>query len=271
MMDPIDVTQLPCSAAEAQERIADNWQRICNDVAAAAKTSGRSASEVRIVGVSKYVDAEITSWLVEAGCRDLGENRPQTLEQKFMWFAEHQPDVAAEIQWHQIGHLQRNKVRRLLAASPLIHSIDSERLLDEVAAETQRQQVTVNVMIEVNVSGDEAKTGLAPAALSGVVERFMSQRGTASTLGNVQIVGLMAMAGWGTDPSQARPQFARLRELRDALASQTGLDLPQLSMGMSGDYEAAIAEGATMVRIGSSLFDGLLSQSVFRRSLGPLS
>lgn len=260
MIDPINVTQLPCSAAEAQQRIADNWQRVCSEVTAAAETTGRIAGDVRIVGVSKYVDAEITSWLVAAGCRDLGENRPQALEQKFTWFAEHQTNVAAEIHWHQIGHLQRNKVRRLLAASPLIHSIDSERLLDEVAAETQRQQTTVDVLIEVNVSGDEAKTGLPPTALSGLLERFLAEQETASQGGHVRIVGLMAMAGWGTDPSQARPQFARLRELRDALVSQTDLDLPELSMGMSGDYEAAIAEGATMVRIGSSLFDGLLSR-----------
>lgn len=260
MIDPIDVTQLPCAAVEAQRRIADNWQRVANEVATAAENTGRSATDVRIVGVSKYVDAEITSWLVAAGCRDLGENRPQTLEQKFIWFAEHQTNVASEIHWHQIGHLQRNKVRRLLVATPLIHSIDSERLLDEVLAESQRQQITVDVLIEVNVSGDEAKTGLPPAALSGVVERFAAQQQAGSQGPHVQIVGLMAMAGWGTDPNEARPQFARLRELRDALASQTGLELPELSMGMSGDYKAAIAEGATMVRIGSSLFDGLLTR-----------
>lgn len=258
MMDPIDVTQLPCAAAEAQQRIADNWRRVANEVATAAQNAGRSTTDVRIVGVSKYVDAEITSWLVAAGCRDLGENRPQMLEQKFIWFAAHQPQVAAEIHWHQIGHLQRNKVRRLLPSTPLIHSIDGERLLDEVCEEAHRQQASVSVLIEVNVSGDEAKTGLPSAALSGLLERFLAQQKTGSQGGHVRIIGLMAMAGWGTDPNQARPQFARLRELRDALASQTGLKLPELSMGMSGDYEAAIAEGATMVRIGSSLFSGLL-------------
>src|SRR5690554_3324417 len=116
MSDPIDAAELPCSAAEAKQRIADNWQRVRDDVAVAAEAAGRAANDIRIVGVCKYVDAEITSWLVDAGCRDLGENRPQALEQKVAWFQEHRPDIAAAIQWHQIGHLQRNKVRRLLAA-----------------------------------------------------------------------------------------------------------------------------------------------------------
>ncbi len=258
MIDPIDPAKLPCSAAEAKQRIADNWQRVRRDVATAAEAAGRAASEVRIVGVCKYVDAEITSWLVDAGCHDLGENRPQALDQKVAWFAEHRPDIAAAIDWHQIGHLQRNKVRRLLAASPLIHSINSERLLNEVTAEAQRREAAVEVLIEVNVSGDAAKTGLSPAELPDLVERFLAKQNASPASGRVRIVGLMAMAGWGTDPHEARPQFARLRELRDSLATRTNLALPELSMGMSGDYDAAIAEGATMVRIGSSVFDGLL-------------
>ncbi len=177
---------------------------------------------------------------------------------KPVWFAENRPQVAEEMKWHQIGHLQRNKVRRLLSASPIIHSVDSERLLDAIVAEANKQAVSIDILIEINVSGDAAKTGLPPAELAGMVERFLVQQSSPSQSGNVQIVGLMAMAGWGTDSQHAHPQFARLRELREAIATQTGLTLPELSMGMSGDYAAAIAEGATMVRIGSSLFNGLL-------------
>lgn len=259
MSDPIDAAELPCSAAEAKQRIADNWQRVRDDVAVAAEAAGRAANDIRIVGVCKYVDAEITSWLVDAGCRDLGENRPQALEQKVAWFQEHRPDIAAAIQWHQIGHLQRNKVRRLLAASPLIHSINSERLLDEVTAEANRQEAVVEVLIEVNVSGEAAKTGLSPAELPDLVRRFLAKQNASPGRNRVRILGLMAMAGWGTDVQKARPQFEHLRELRDSLATHTNLTLGELSMGMSGDYDAAIAEGATMVRIGSSLFQGLLN------------
>ncbi|TWT56140.1 YggS family pyridoxal phosphate-dependent enzyme [Allorhodopirellula solitaria] len=258
MVTPISTPQLPGTADEARQRIAENWNGVCRDVAQAAADAGRTPSEVRIVGVSKYVDAEITSWLVEAGCRDLGENRPQALDQKVHWFAEHRQDLVEGLHWHQIGHLQRNKVRRLLAASPWIHSIDSERLLVEVADHAQRRGDQVDVLIEVNVSDEDAKTGLPAAELTKLVERFLAQQPASSAPSGVRIAGLMAMAGWGTDPQQARPQFARLRELRDALAQQTGLVLPELSMGMSGDYAAAIAEGATMVRIGSRLFAGLL-------------
>ena len=229
-------------------------------MATGTRAAGRDPSEVRVVGVSKYVDAEITSWLVEAGCCDLGENRPQTLQQKYEWFAQHRSDMAANIRWHQIGHLQRNKVRRLLASGAIVHSIDSERLLHEVTEEAMRQAIGVDVLIEINVSGEAAKTGLPPAELSGMLDRYCSRQVAleSSAIAGVRVLGLMAMAGWGTATDQARPQFARLRELRDQLVTQTGLALNELSMGMSGDYEAAIAEGATMVRIGSNLFTGVL-------------
>ncbi len=259
MADPIDKTQMQCPAKEAPNRIAENWRRVSSEVATATRTAGRDPSEVRVVGVSKYVDAEITSWLVEAGCCDLGENRPQALQQKYEWFAQQRSDLAANLRWHQIGHLQRNKVRSLLASGAMIHSIDSERLLNEVAEEATRQAISVDVLIEINVSGEAAKTGLPPAELSGLLDRYCSRRAAhESPTCGVHVLGLMAMAGWGTDLDQARPQFARLRELRDQIAAQTGFALNELSMGMSGDYEAAIAEGATMVRIGSNLFTGVL-------------
>ncbi|MBB3206417.1 hypothetical protein FHS27_002226 [Rhodopirellula rubra] len=257
--DPIDATQIACSPDDARRRIKENWIRVCDEVAQAATQTGRGATDVRVVGVSKYVDAEVTGWLVKAGCRDLGENRPQVLMQKADWFSANEPDVAGEIRWHQIGHLQRNKVRRLLAFKPLIHSVDSERVLDEIHNEAISQSISVDVLMEVNVSDEAAKTGLPVVELPGLFERHCSRVASAdSGEFGARVIGLMAMAGWGTDPQQARPQFARLRDLRDQMRQQTNLALPELSMGMSGDYAAAIAEGATMVRIGSSLFSGVL-------------
>lgn len=266
MTQPINQTQIACSIEDARARIQDNWERLCSDVARCAKASGRSPESIRIVGVSKYVDAPITSWLLDAGCHDLGENRPQALMQKHAWFAEHRSDLAEQIRWHQIGHLQRNKVRRLLPTGPLIHSINSERLLNHTHAEAQQQSLAIDVLMEINVSGEDAKTGLPEHELAAVLDRFSSHSSTNSPASGkapdpgVHIIGLMAMAGWGTQPEQARAQFAHLRTLRDTIRSQTGWKLPELSMGMSGDYEAAIGEGATMIRIGSSLFKGVLDR-----------
>ncbi|SMP37943.1 hypothetical protein SAMN06265222_10151 [Neorhodopirellula lusitana] len=246
----ISIDQITCSPAEAQQRIAANWQGVVAEVAEAARASDRPVDAVRVVGVSKYVDTELTQWLVDAGCHDLGENRPQVLCQK----AE---GLVGSIRWHQIGHLQRNKVRRLMSARPMIHSIDSERLLNEVIAEATRQECTIDVLLEINVSAEEAKTGLPVEEASGVLDRFLQQVADAQT-SPVRIVGLMAMAAWGKDLAVAQQQFAKVRELRDELQASSGLALPELSMGMSGDFPAAIAEGATLVRVGSKLFGGVL-------------
>lgn len=255
-VQPISTDQMQCSAAEAPSRIADNWNQIQADVAQAARASDRDFKSVRVIGVSKYVDAEITQWLVDAGCHDLGENRPQLLDEKASV-------IVGPVRWHQIGHLQRNKIRRLLTVDPLIHSVDSERLLEAIDKEAGVQERPVQVLIEVNISGEDAKTGLPVDQLEPVVERWMiRQKAPQSEDGDSEfgsrVVGLMAMAGWGTDVDQAKKQFASLRKLRDGLEIKTGLKFPELSMGMSGDYPAAVAEGATMVRIGSSLFAGIL-------------
>lgn len=249
---PITVEQMSCSIEEAKVRISDNWQRVQASVAEAVEAAGRPAGSVRIVGVTKYVDATITQWLVEAGCIDLGENRPQLLSEKA-------GVLTGPIIWHQIGHLQRNKVRRLLAAEPVIHSVDSERLLDEIDAEAIRQGRSIDVMMEVNVSGEDAKTGLSMDQAGPVVERLIEKlRDREPESPGARMIGMMAMAGWGTDSEQSRQQFARLRTLRDQLQASLGVTIPELSMGMSGDFPSAIAEGATLVRIGSSLFEGVL-------------
>lgn len=227
-----------------RERLQQNWSAVENDVSEAATQSGRTPDEVRIVGVSKYVGVELTQGLIDAGCHDLGESRPQQLWQKAEALAEHE-----KVRWHLIGHLQRNKVRRILRCQPLIHSIDSDRLLNALAMESVEQGQTARVFLEINISGEEAKTGLSAQQATELIQQIPTS--------GVQVEGLMAMAGWGTDRSEARRQFSQLRELRDKLASDSGLPLPELSMGMSGDFHEAIAEGATIVRIGSRLFEGV--------------
>lgn len=228
-------------------RVRQNWNRIRDAVAETAVSAGRPAESVTIVGVSKYVDSPTTAALLSAGCVDLGESRPQSLWQKAAWF-DQQNDPAARPRWHLVGHLQRNKVRRTLPLVHLIHSVDSQRLLEEIATESAGMGRTTRVLLEVNVSGEQAKTGLSPEA----AERLLRQT---PALPHVQVVGLMAMAGWATVGDQARRQFSWLRELRDRWQQEQGLPLPELSMGMSNDFAEAIREGATIVRIGTALFD----------------
>lgn len=230
------------------ERLKQNWESVQDEVREAARQNGRDPSSVTIVGVSKYVDSHITDALVQAGCHELGESRPQVLWQKAESLAHHR-----DLRWHLIGHLQRNKIRRVLQAKPLIHSIDSRRLLAALATESVAQDTQSSVLLEVNISGDDAKTGFAVEDMAGLIEQLPTE--------GVRIEGLMAMAGWDTEPEDARQQFARLRELRDELAIDSGLPLRELSMGMSGDFREAIAEGATMVRIGSRLFEGVSERS----------
>lgn len=233
-----------------RDRLADNWNSVVQDVAQAATDAGRDPDSVCIIGVTKYVDATVTAAVCDAGCRHLGENRPQVL-----WEKAETMTLDSVVQWHLIGHLQRNKVRRVLRHHPIIHSIDSQRLLAAVADEsqirnTQNEEPDVPVLLEVNISGEDAKTGMSPELIAQLV-------GSNLPVG-IRVIGIMAMAGWGTQGDLAQAQFAAARELRDRLESETGQSLPELSMGMSGDFREAIAEGATMVRIGSRLYEGVV-------------
>lgn len=230
---------------DRQSIIRDNWECVRSDVRNAAQAAGRDPDQIKIIGVTKYVDAETTRMLVDAGCSVLGENRPQVLWQK----AESDELADAPVQWHMIGHVQRNKLRRMLRHQATIHSVDSQRLLGAIGDEAVARDETIDVLLEVNISGEEAKTGMPESELLKCIESAESIP--------VNPIGLMAMAGWGTTGDEARGQFAKVRELRDQLTAKTGLALSHLSMGMSGDFREAIAEGATMVRIGSRLFEGI--------------
>lgn len=215
-------------------------------IAAAATQAGRRPEAVRLIAVTKYVDAAVTRMLVDAGCRDLGEARPQQLWDKAATLAD------LGIRWHLIGHLQRNKVHRTLPLVHLLHSGDSLRLLEELDAEQASQPAALPILLEVNVSGDAAKHGFAIDIVAPLAESL-------SKLTHLDVRGLMCMAGLEGDVADARREFAALRELRDRLRSEWSgrYALDELSMGMSGDFEAAVAEGSTMVRVGSALFEGL--------------
>jgi pyridoxal phosphate enzyme (YggS family) len=217
------------------DRIADVRGRIL----AAAKLSGRDSSEVTLIGVTKTASVETAAAAFALGLHDLAESKPQELWKK-----------AAAIpaaRWHLIGHLQRNKLDRTVPLVSLVHSVDSVRLLDALDAFGVKRGTPVPVLLEVNCSGEESKGGFPPPDLPALAEEIGPLRG-------VRVEGLMTMAAYSEHPESARPAFAELRGLRESLRASTGLPLPHLSMGMSNDFEIAVQEGATLVRIGTTLF-----------------
>jgi len=222
-----------------------NLQRVRERIEAACARVGRSPGEVVLVAVTKYAELDWVRGLIELGVTDLGESRPQQLVAR----AEQFP---AQIRWHQIGHLQRNKADILLPVAHQIHSVDSLRLIEHLAKSATRMGCRPRILLEVNVSGESSKDGFQVEQLLTAWPRILDHD-------SLTIDGLMTMAPQAEDPSAARPVFRGLRELRDRLrdASRGRCPLPDLSMGMSGDFEIGIEEGATLIRVGSSLFEGL--------------
>jgi hypothetical protein len=227
-------------------RIAENLDRVRERIAESAAKSGRGPDRITLVAVTKYVGELESRAAFEAGCTVLGESRPQNLCSK----AEALADLP--VRWHLIGHLQRNKARRVLPLVEMIHSADSPRLIEAVDRMAAELSLRVPLLLEVNVSGETAKHGFEPDAVGIFFEQL-------SRLEHVEVRGLMCMAGLAGGPDAARRDFAALRELRDRLRkiSPETISLDELSMGMSGDYQVAIEEGATMVRVGSALFEGV--------------
>jgi len=221
-------------------QIAENLQADRQRIAAACARCGRSAADVQLVAVTKYAEPTWVRALLDLGVRDLGESRPQQLVQRADEFSE-------PIRWHLIGHLQRNKVRPVLPLVAMIHAVDSFRLLKRIELLAMELQLQPRVLLEVNISGEAAKQGFTPDELSKGWTAVRECR-------HVQVEGLMTMAPRSEQPEASRPVFRGLRELRDRLADDERR-LPELSMGMSSDFETAVEEGATLVRIGSSLFE----------------
>ena len=224
--------------------LAQNLYEVRSRINASARRSGREPSSVHIVAVTKHRSIVESKELLTLGEFDLGENYPQEL-----WHKE-EGLRGLGARWHLIGHLQSNKARKTLPLVHMIHAVDSLRLLralDELAAKVEHPP---RVFLQVNCSGEAAKHGWSPHSVIDDAEAIAAIR-------SVPIVGLMTMASLVVNPESARPDFVLLRETRDSLAVRTGLPLPELSMGMSNDYEVAVEEGASWVRIGTALFEGV--------------
>jgi len=227
--------------------IQSNLAEVREGIAAACRRNGRDPDDVTLVAVTKYAQPEWVRELAALGVTDLGESRPQQLLQRAGEFGD-------PVRWHLVGHLQRNKVRKVLPVAALIHSVDSVRLLSAVDRIAEEEGLTPRVLLEVNVSGEAAKDGFAPQELIEQWEEILAVK-------HVRIDGLMTMAPFADEPENSRRYFRELCRLRDSLRdrSPARLPLPELSMGMSRDFEVAVEEGATLVRIGRRLFAGLPS------------
>jgi pyridoxal phosphate enzyme (YggS family) len=228
-----------------EQIVAANLASVRQRIEAACARVGRDPTSVTLVAVTKAARSEWVRSLVALGTVELGESRPQQL-------ASRSRDLTTAVHWHLIGPLQRNKVRLVLPVVSLIHSVDSLRLLESINRIASELALRPRLLIEVNLSGEPAKHGFSPAGLRDAWPRVQS-------FDRVSIEGLMTMAAYSENPEDARPAFAALRTVRDELAEQDPARrrLPHLSMGMSGDFERAIEEGATLVRIGSALWEGL--------------
>lgn len=268
--------------ATAEPTLAERYARTRERVAAAARRSGRRADDILLVAVTKYAEPEDIRELIRMGHRDFGENRVQQLAQRagvIQEWAERQrilpetlrahaasfgggtgDDVIGlpttlnadrPIRWHMIGHLQRNKVKPVLPLVSCIHSVDSLRLAEEIETHCEKLGRKMPVMLQVNASEESTKFGVAVGAAVHLAEQI-------DTMNGLQLVGLMTMAPLDADEKTIRQCFSRTREIFDEMKWHKigGSSLKHLSMGMSNDFEYAIAEGATMVRIGSELFGG---------------
>ncbi len=222
------------------ESIPENLEAVRGRIAAACGRAGRAPESVRLLAVSKTHGPEAVRAAAAAGQLLFGENRVQEAAAKI-------PECPGRLQWHLIGHLQSNKAALAARLFDWVHSVDSAKLLETLDRQAGEAGRTLQVLVQVNVSGERSKSGLAPEAVPEVLA-------LGHPLRNVQVCGLMTIPPLAEDPEKARPFFRRLRELRDGWAVELGMELPELSMGMTHDLEAAIEEGATFVRVGTGIF-----------------
>ena len=225
-------------AQTALSEIPQRLERVRDEIRDAATRAGRNPSDVRLIAVSKGFPPEAIATALEAGQTEFGENRVQELQSKV--------DLVPEgIRWHFVGRLQRNKVAKLVRMAEVIHSIDSLQLAEEVSSRAER---LVEVLVEVNVAGEERKGGVAPGELPDLVEAIAG-------LPRLQVTGLMTMAPRVADEEEVRPVFRKLADLRRQVAERYSYPrIHHLSMGMSQDYRVAVEEGSTMVRVGEAIF-----------------
>jgi len=239
--------------------IPDRYRQVRERMAKAAARAKRSEGEVTLVAVTKSATPEGIKELIALGQRDFGESRVQQLQQRAVQVAEWLARQAGktekplpkpdEVSWHMIGHLQRNKVKPVLPLVRYVHSVDSLRLAEEIQAAAPKLERVPQMLLEVNVSGEGTKFGVAVGAALHLAEQI-------DTMEGLQLAGLMTMAPASENPEDARACFVRLREIFEEIRFKKigGKNFRHLSMGMSGDFEVAIEEGATMVRVGTALF-----------------
>jgi len=216
------------------------WRDVLERMAHAARRAGRDPGAVRLVAVSKLHPAEAVGTLFAAGQRSFGENYVQEARAKM-------DALPRDISWHFIGHLQTNKVNAVVGRFDLIQGLDSLKLAQSLQKRAEALGLTQDVLVQVNLAGESQKSGIDAAKLPSLAGYLVEST-------HLRWRGLMVMPPFFDDPQRARPYFARLRELAAELRAGSGLPLPELSMGMTGDFEAAIEEGATLVRIGTSIF-----------------
>lgn len=211
-------------------------------ISAACERAGRNRSEVTLIAVSKTKPVETLREAYGLGVRVFGENKVQELVDKYGALPE-------DIHWHMIGHLQRNKVKYIIDKAELIHSVDSLRLAETIEKEAEKHNITANILIEVNVAREESKFGVMPEELDEIVEKIAG-------FNHLNVKGLMTIAPYVENPEENRAVFARLRKLSVDIASKNvdNMNMSILSMGMTNDYEVAVEEGATMVRVGTGIF-----------------
>ena len=222
--------------------VIENLKKVEDKITAACARAGRAREEVTLIAVSKTKPESMVEEAYSVGQRDFGENKVQEICRKT-------EVLPADIRWHMIGHLQRNKVRQVVGKACMIHSVDSLRLAETISQEAVKQDITVPVLIEVNVAQEESKFGVTTEETIALIEE-------AAKLPHISIRGLMTIAPFVEDPEENRPIFRKLKQLSVDIAAKNinNVTMSVLSMGMTNDYEVAIEEGATMVRVGTGIF-----------------
>jgi len=224
-----------------QLQLRRNLESVRGRISVASEKSGRKPEQVRLVAVSKTKPASMIKSLLEIGHFDFGENYAQELRDKSSEIAD------PRVRWHFIGSLQRNKVKYLAGKAAMIHSVDSSGLVEEIDKRAQVLGVRVKVLLEVKLSEEQTKTGINPEGLVSLAQFCLARQ-------SIELKGLMTMPPYFDDPELSRPYYVRLRKIKEDLEKRLNLGLPELSMGMSNDFEVAVSEGATMVRVGTAIF-----------------
>ena len=222
--------------------VTESLKEVEKKVEEACKRAGRERSEVTLIAVGKTKPVEMLQEIYDTGVRDFGENKVQEMMDKY-------EVMPKDIHWHMLGHLQRNKVKQVLPHAVLIHSVDSLRLAEQIDQEAEKLGITAKILLEVNVAKEESKFGMMPEEVPEMVEQI-------SLLPHLQIEGLMTIAPFVDDPEKNRPVFQKLYQLSVDIKKKNidNVNMSVLSMGMTGDYQVAVEEGATMIRVGTGIF-----------------